>query len=152
MQFITSTVIKAFFLGQFQQDGQLRSCRSRSLCRLRVVPIFPQRKKSERNADAQFSLSPPRLTSLAWGDFHARLRFARSTIHEENGNYSYSRVYEVYDPSDAKELSARLLVDDNFPRSWRKYLKTGAGLIGSCSEYQLLHLLTCGVHSTAHAF
>ena len=25
-----------------------------------------------------FSLSPPRLAFLAWGDFHARSRFARS--------------------------------------------------------------------------
>ena len=30
-----------------------------------------------------FSLSPPRLAFLAWGDFHARSRFARSTIPEE---------------------------------------------------------------------
>ena len=28
-----------------------------------------------------FSLSPPRLAFLAWGDFHARSRFARSTIY-----------------------------------------------------------------------
>ena len=30
-----------------------------------------------------FSLSPPRVAFLAWGDFHARSRFARSTIPEE---------------------------------------------------------------------
>ena len=37
--------------------------------RLRVVPIF---------------LSPRRVSPfLAWGDFHARSRFARSTIPEE---------------------------------------------------------------------
>ena len=30
-----------------------------------------------------FSLSPPRLAFLAWGDFHARSRFARSTIPKE---------------------------------------------------------------------
>ena len=29
------------------------------------------------------SLSPPRLAFLAWGDFHVRSRFARSTIPEE---------------------------------------------------------------------
>ena len=45
---------------------------------LQVVPIFPQayivkRAKRER----AFSLSPPRLAFLAWGDFHARLPFAR---------------------------------------------------------------------------
>ena len=37
--------------------------------RVRVVPYF--------------SLSPPRLASLACGDFHARSRFVRSTILEE---------------------------------------------------------------------
>ena len=30
-----------------------------------------------------FSLSPPRLAFLAWVDFHARSRFACSTIHKE---------------------------------------------------------------------
>ena len=30
-----------------------------------------------------FSLSPPRLAFLAWGDFHARSSFARSTIPKE---------------------------------------------------------------------
>ena len=30
-----------------------------------------------------FSLFPPRLAFFAWGDFHARSRFARSTIREE---------------------------------------------------------------------
>ena len=34
------------------------------------------------------ALSPPCLTFLAWGDFHARARFARSTIMGENGDYS----------------------------------------------------------------
>ena len=32
---------------------------------------------------AIWSLSPPRLTFLAWGDFHASSRLARSTIPEE---------------------------------------------------------------------
>ena len=32
-----------------------------------------------------------RLAFLAWGDFHTRSRFARSTIPEENGDYSESR-------------------------------------------------------------
>ena len=36
-----------------------------------------QREKAAANA------SPPRLAFLAWGDFHARSRFARSTIPEE---------------------------------------------------------------------
>ena len=33
--------------------------------------------------ETNFSLSPLRLAFLAWGDFHARLRFACSTIPEE---------------------------------------------------------------------
>ena len=41
--------------------------------RLRVVPIFPQRQWG----------SPPRQAFLAWGDFNAGSRFARSTIPEE---------------------------------------------------------------------
>ena len=40
--------------------------------RLRVVPIFPH-----------FSLCPPRLAFLAWGDFNAHSRFARSTIPDK---------------------------------------------------------------------
>ena len=32
---------------------------------------------------AHFSISPPRPAFLAWGDFHARSRFTRSTIPEE---------------------------------------------------------------------
>ena len=40
-------------------------------------------KITPREKRRHFSLSPPRLAFLAWGDFHARLRFARSTITEE---------------------------------------------------------------------
>ena len=36
------------------------------------------------------SLSPPRLALLAWGDFQARLRFARSTIPEEKWRLPFS--------------------------------------------------------------
>ena len=35
-----------------------------------------------------FSLSPSPLAFLAWGDFHARSRFARSTSLRKNGDYS----------------------------------------------------------------
>ena len=51
-------------------------------------PIFPQGQQRKRNASARenyptrekvIRVSP----FLAWGDFHARLRFARSTIPEE---------------------------------------------------------------------
>ena len=38
---------------------------------------------TQERRDAHFSLSPQRLAFLAWGDFHARSRFARSTIPEE---------------------------------------------------------------------
>ena len=42
------------------------------------------REKSETRWGGERELSPPRyLAFLAWGDFHARLRFARSTIPEE---------------------------------------------------------------------
>ena len=36
------------------------------------------------------SLSPPRLALLVWGDFHARSRFARSTIPEKKWGVQYS--------------------------------------------------------------
>ena len=37
----------------------------------------------ERRRHGTFSLSPLRLAFLAWGDFHARPRFASSTIPED---------------------------------------------------------------------
>ena len=61
------------------------------ITRLRVVPYFSSGMVSERNASARENhctrekgrhageLSPPGIAFLAWGDFHARLRFARST-------------------------------------------------------------------------
>ena len=42
-----------------------------------------------------FSLSPPCLAFLAWGDFNARSRFARSTIPEEK--WELLVVYETTD-------------------------------------------------------
>ena len=39
-----------------------------------------------------FSLSPPRLAFLAWGDFHARSRFTRTTIPEEK--WGLSIIYQ----------------------------------------------------------
>ena len=42
------------------------------------------------SAVPHFSLSPPRLAFLAWGDFHARSRFARSTIPEEKWGLPHS--------------------------------------------------------------
>ena len=66
------------------------------VCRLRVVPNFSsrivERAKRERawkspharKGDTRRVLSPRRVSPfLAWDDFHARSRFARSTISEE---------------------------------------------------------------------
>ena len=56
----------------------------RSLSRLRVVPHFSsgivERAKRER----------------AWGDFHARLRLARSTISEEKWGTTRSLVSQMF--------------------------------------------------------
>ena len=38
---------------------------------------------AELDYEFQFFLSPPRVAFLAWGDFQARSRFARSTIPED---------------------------------------------------------------------
>ena len=53
------------------KDGRASETRGR-------VKITPREKGETRH----FSLSPPRLAFLAWGDFHACSRFARSTIPE----------------------------------------------------------------------
>ena len=44
------------------------------------VKITPRQKRRHKE---NFSLFPPRLPFLAWDDFHARSRFARSTIPED---------------------------------------------------------------------
>ena len=62
------------------------------------VKIIPREKGETRRGERawalsvvpRFTLSPPRFAFLAWGDSHARLRFARSTIPEGNGDYSLS--------------------------------------------------------------
>ena len=43
------------------------------------VKITPREKGETRRGE----FSPPRLSFLEWGDFHARSRFARSIIPEE---------------------------------------------------------------------
>ena len=53
-----------------------------------LVKISPREKRRH----AAFSLSPPRLAFLAWGDFHARSRFARSTIPEEKWGSTRSLI------------------------------------------------------------
>ena len=51
--------------------------------RERARENHPTREKAKRGGDHMF-LSPRRVSPfLAWGDFHARSRFARSTIPEE---------------------------------------------------------------------
>ena len=55
-------------------------------CRLRVVPHFSSRivERAKRERGGRGFLSPRRVSPfLAWGDFHARSRFAPSTILEE---------------------------------------------------------------------
>ena len=47
------------------------------------VKITPREKRRHAAARPHFSLSPPRIAFLALGDFHARSRFACSTIPEE---------------------------------------------------------------------
>ena len=57
--------------------------------RLRVDPIFPQGQQSERNATGRENHSTREEVThrespfLAWGHFHTRSRFARSTIPVE---------------------------------------------------------------------
>ena len=54
-------------------------------------------------------LSPRRVSPfLAWGDFHARSRFARSTIPEEK--WGTTRSLEIRRPSNS-ELTYSLLTD-----------------------------------------
>ena len=43
-----------------------------------------------------FSLSPPRVAFLAWVDFHARSRFTRSTIPEEQWGTTRSLVFSQH--------------------------------------------------------
>ena len=59
-------------------------------CRLRVVPHLSPGIASETRARVKITprekrlyAARPRLSFLTWGDFHARSRFAGSTIHEE---------------------------------------------------------------------
>ena len=52
---------------------------------------FPGREKKE--GPSFFSLTAARLAFLAWGDFHARSRFARSTIPEGKGGTTRSLAY-----------------------------------------------------------
>ena len=48
-----------------------------------MSPMVKLLHKDWGTTDKAQTVVPPRLAFLAWGDFHARLRFARSTIPEE---------------------------------------------------------------------
>ena len=66
----------------------LKTSVSLVLARLRVVPHLSsgilERAKRERAWKSPHTRSPRRVSPfLAWGDFHARSRFARSTISED---------------------------------------------------------------------
>ena len=50
--------------------------------RLRAVPIFPHSRASKTRARVEIT-TREKNAFLAWGDFHARSRFARSTTSEE---------------------------------------------------------------------
>ena len=77
--------------------------------RLRVVPHFSsgivERAKRERawksplarNGDTRLIFLSPRRVSpfLAWGDFHARSRFARSTIPEEKWGTTRTLIWQI---------------------------------------------------------
>ena len=66
-----------------------------------------------------FSLSPPRLSFLAWGVFHASSCFARSTIPEEKWGTTRSLAYTkrefslAYMYSQIPPLTRRLKFDFN---------------------------------------
>ena len=74
-------------------------------------PIFPQGRQRERNAsERQKSLLAREARRggpfLAWGDCHARLRFARSTIPEEKWGTTCSleTTYEIHTLSHSRSL------------------------------------------------
>ena len=54
------------------------------------VKITPREKR-------RHALSPPRLAFLPWGDFHARSRFARSTIPEEKWGTTRSLKHDQFE-------------------------------------------------------
>ena len=65
----------------------------------------PTRENVTRDGEREifhFSLSPSRLAFLAWGDFHARSRFACSTIPEEKWGTTRSLFLQQNDYSFLK--------------------------------------------------
>ena len=82
------------------RDGNFQwccSCRERTHCvvslgrkaRIREVPYFSSRGSRASETRARVKITPRVSPFLAWGDFHARSRFARSTIPwGKMGDYS----------------------------------------------------------------
>ena len=72
------------------------------------MKITPREKGETRLGERKMRLSPRRVSSfLAWGDFHARSRFARSTISE--GKWGTTRSLK-------KQENAYILSQDFDPR------------------------------------
>ena len=71
---------------------------------LRVVSIFPQGQQSERKVKiiprekGETRWGEPR---LAWDDFHARSRFARSTIPEEKWRLLVVYISDIFHKFDS---------------------------------------------------
>ena len=82
--------IGLLFTGHMRTVISSESTPRRSWNRLRAVPHFSsgivERAKRERAWKSPF---------LQWGDFHARLRFARSTIPEEKWETTRSLILKV---------------------------------------------------------
>ena len=57
----------------------------------------PARVKITPREKRRHALSPPRLAFLPWGDFHARSRFARSTIPEEKWGTTRSLKHDQFE-------------------------------------------------------
>ena len=80
----------------FLKPNMTRTCnfyRNRPSFRLRVVPHFSSRDSRASETRARVKITPREKRRHAWGDFHARSRFARSTIPwGKMGDYSYSSL------------------------------------------------------------
>ena len=95
-----------------------------SQTRLQVVPVFPQGQQSKRNPSARKITPREGERFLAWGDFHARLSFARSTIPEEKWGllvvYATNGLSELF-KEDALNLLLRRVFKSNEQKNTKKY-------------------------------
>ena len=103
--------------------------------RLRVVPHFSsaivERAKRERVKINQRRVSP----FLAWGDFHARSRFAHSTIPEEKWGTTSSLWRDVY-------LHSNIFAFTFFQRCL-KYISERTGNLPSQQGKQTVSVYCC---------